>query len=265
MNIIRIAVLAALLFSCASISLPQGYRGIVPLHSTCEDVKRILGVTTCEPTNEFYEFEDESVGVTFSKSSCEVAYHKAWNVPPGTVLDVKRILKKRFQLSALRIDFTKYKKISLNDDINTIVYENQDEGISYWTISGDVTSIHYFPSPKDEPLLCPIQPEPETRKNKIDLPSFWFDRYGDLSFSEEQKHLDLLAQELKEHPITMQVYIVVYPDQRFSKYEANVRAKRAKDYLTQTYDIASERIKTIVEDQHKEFEVRIYIIQPISP
>src|SRR5437660_6619315 len=29
-------------------SFARGWRGIIPLHSTCADVKRLLGVTTCD-------------------------------------------------------------------------------------------------------------------------------------------------------------------------------------------------------------------------
>jgi hypothetical protein len=264
MNIIKIAVLGALLSCWPRISIAQGYRGIVPLHSTCEDVKRILGVATCDPANEFHEFRDESVRITFSKKTCDVAFGKAWNVQPGTVLIVERLLKRRIPLSDLKIDLSRYKKQPLNNDINTVVYESLDEGLSYWTTNDVVATIYHVPSSKDAEFLRCNQPETNTIRNKFDLPAFPFDRYGDLSSGEEQQRLNLLVQELKEHPTGAQIYIVVYTDQRLQKEEAQVRAQRAKDYLTQAHGIKAGRIKTIVEDQRQKFEVVIYIVQPDS-
>jgi hypothetical protein len=167
-------------------------------------------------------------------------------------------------LSEFNIDLSKYKKEPLNNDINTVVYESQDDGLSFWTVNGVVSSISYTPTSKDRNLLCPTQPEP--RANKINLPSFPYDRYGNLSLSEERQHLDLLAQELKEHPATTQVYIVVCSaPPTISKDEAQERAERAKDYLVKTYSISPNRIRIINGGRGKSFEAVVYIVPINSP
>jgi outer membrane protein OmpA-like peptidoglycan-associated protein len=261
MNLIAKAALWMLLSSCTGISFAQGYRGIVPLHSTCEDVKRILGVTTCSPANEFYEFEAESVRITFSKKLCDIAFRKAWNVQPGTVLVIERILRRHLPISELGIDLRKYKIQPLENDVNTIVYENPAEGVSYWTTGGAVSSIYYSPATNDQELLCCNQPEATTQQDKFEPSTTPFDRYGDLTSGEEQKRLDVLGQELKGQPINTQVYIVVYTGHRLQKDEARVRAHRVKDYLEQAYGITAGRIKTKVVGQGEKFEVVIYIVQ----
>lgn len=259
MNLIRTIVICVCFISFSGgASHAQEWHGLRPLHSTCEDVKRVLGVTTCEPLNGFYEFEGENVRITFSKHSCELAFQKAWNVPPETILSIERLMKKRLSLSDLNVDLSKYKKELIRSDFNTVVYANEDEGISLWINEEIVSSINYAPTTKDEYLLCSNQPEPKTNQNKLELLSFWFDRYGDLPFSEEQKHLDLVAKELKEHTITTQVYIVVYVAQRSCKDKAQAHAQRAKDYLVKTHGVAPSRIQIITGEEGKGFETVIY-------
>lgn len=266
MNIIQtIAICSCFIIFSGELSISQDWHGLRPLHSTCEDVKRVLGVTTCEPPGGFYEFEGESIHITFSKRPCEIAFRKAWNVPPETVLSIERLLKKRIPLSKFNINLGKYKKEPLNNDVNTVIYENQDEGISFWTVNGIVSTINYTPTSKDKSFLCHSRPELNTNKSEIDLPTFPFDRYGDLPFNEEREHLDLLARELKEYPTTTQLYIVVYAAQRICQDEAQVRGDRAKDYLAKTYSIDPNRIKIITGEKDKGVETVIYVVPPNLP
>lgn len=259
-----VTVCALVLTSAASASVAQGYRGIVPLHSTCEDVKRILGVSSCKPPDNTYDLVDERVRITFSKRRCEKAWQKFWNVPPGTVLSVERFLKKPVRIDNLKLDLTKYEKM-FTDSLNEVVYKNYNDGIEFRAVSESVVWFAYTPTPKDNHRLCRNKPESQLGKNQISLPRFWFDRYGDLPFSEEQKRLKNLAHELQEYPPTTQVWIVTYADLRAFKHRARTRAGRAKAYLVRTWAIAPSRIKTIDGGKHEKFEVVIYIVPVNSP
>ena len=45
----RRAIIPCLCVRFPALAVAQGWRGIVPMQSTCEDVKRILAVQTCDP------------------------------------------------------------------------------------------------------------------------------------------------------------------------------------------------------------------------
>src|SRR5882724_5202361 len=82
----------------------KDWRGIVPLHSTCEDVKRILGVAKCEPV---VKLESETVNISFSQKPCA----DGWNVPIGTVVSVTIHPEKKSDLTDLNLDMNKYQKV----------------------------------------------------------------------------------------------------------------------------------------------------------
>src|SRR6266436_10437236 len=89
-----ILICAVTLLSIISTPMAQEWRGLRPMHSSCEDVKRALGVATCEPPDGIYDLGTERVRIAFSKAPCEKAWQKLWNVPPGTVLIIERYLRK---------------------------------------------------------------------------------------------------------------------------------------------------------------------------
>jgi hypothetical protein len=60
----------------------RGWRGLVPLHSNCEDAKRILGIGDCRSTT--VDLEDVTVAVAFSDGTCELG----WRVPAGTIMSL---------------------------------------------------------------------------------------------------------------------------------------------------------------------------------
>jgi hypothetical protein len=154
------ATLLLILLFCGATSAQEerGFRGIVPMHSTCEDVKRILGVKTCEPPDMTYDLENEWVKIEFTKQPCEKAYLKYWNVPPGTVVSILRRPKKKILLKEFRPDVSKCQK-ALVGDTNQTIYSCEEDGIGFWENGGVVSLIDYTPTPKDHYLLCPSPPE----------------------------------------------------------------------------------------------------------
>ncbi|MEJ7623793.1 MAG: hypothetical protein WKF34_07350 [Pyrinomonadaceae bacterium] len=116
-------VLMIAIFSSREVSA-QGWKEIVPLVSTCEDVKRILAVKECEfPTSE-YEFPKYTTTVYFKRDRDE------WNVSKDTVIRALVIFKDVLRLRDYETDFKDY-VIKREDDVPEItIYKNDRKGIS---------------------------------------------------------------------------------------------------------------------------------------
>ena len=64
-----IGIVIFMLLASFEASFGQGWRGIIPLHSTCDDVKRVLDVDKCEYPNSTYQLENETVTIRFESVS----------------------------------------------------------------------------------------------------------------------------------------------------------------------------------------------------
>jgi hypothetical protein len=134
----------------------QGWRGIVPLHSTRADVEHILSLPSdSNKVMAYYYLEDETVTIQYTTGGCEEG--NEWNVSPGTVLTIAIQPKVKPKLSELQIDLTKFNK-EINPHIDDIVYYvNKEDGIGIESRSSEelVYSISYTATAKDDYLRCP--------------------------------------------------------------------------------------------------------------
>jgi hypothetical protein len=141
----------------------QGWRGIVPMKSNCEDVKKVLGVGTCAPlTGSVFESDDERVEITFTKQLCHWAYGKYWHVPVGTVLLIERRLKKRIPLAEFKVNENKCEKVR-TDWLDEVIYSCDEGSVEYDTINGKVAYIYYKPM-MDAASECSITHSKPPRK-----------------------------------------------------------------------------------------------------
>ena len=276
MNIIKIVTAACvcMILTTATLSHDERWRGIVPIRSTCEDVKRILGVASCKFPSSTYYLEDVSIIIEFSdaKKNCQRSteqkcqagvQHALWNVPRGTVLSVAVALKKPLPLANFHVDGGDYERSVderaqlVGDDI--VSYNNYKEGIYITVIDGEVREVLYTPGAKNEHLRCPNAPKPPPQASSEEfLPSF-FNGYGDIPFDEEKKLLDDFARVLQEYAPDSQGYIVVYAGQHASKGEAKARAERAKAYIVKTYGIGESRVGAVDGGCHEKMGVELHI------
>jgi hypothetical protein len=127
------------------------WRGINPMKSTCDDVKRILGVTTCNPPDETYDLGSEKVRISFSKTLCFEAYKKFWNVPLRRVISIERHLKKPITISELGVATNKY-KITSTDVVGMDWYSSEEDGLWFEAFKEWVQDIYYVPTKDDERL-----------------------------------------------------------------------------------------------------------------
>lgn len=236
----------------------RGWRGIVPLRSTRRDVERLVG-PPMTPGGITYDLKTERVNVGYSVGGCEKG--EEWNVPPGTVVMVRVYPQTKVMLSDLQIDLNTLKKF-VDPHIEESIFVNEEAGISIRTTSGgEVVSLQYFPQAKDSHLRCTAVPQPgDVRK---------FDEYSNLPFSDEKARLDNFAIYLQKNEPTFKGYIIVYAGQRVRSGTAQVRAKRARDYLINERRIEAPRIVTIDGGCREKFQVELYALpssmSPPSP
>ena len=86
----------------------RGWRGLVPLHSNCEDAKRVLGLSDCRSAT--VDLEDVTLSVAFSDGTCELG----WRVPAGSITSLDIHPKNRRAFADLGVDETRYKKMSIH-------------------------------------------------------------------------------------------------------------------------------------------------------
>jgi hypothetical protein len=191
-----LASVFALIFIVLSVSITsraKEWRGITPLHSTREDVERLLGPPPPPPTDgtmiykhskarSIYFLEEGKVYIVFEEKEVSAAASCIGAVPAGTVLLIEITPKKAMELRDLQIDESRFRKFDPSEppNIGFMAYANDDEGISIRTQDGKVQQINYYAAAKDA-SLCPsyysgpkrfcglivdfIRPD-ETRKDK---------------------------------------------------------------------------------------------------
>lgn len=228
-----------------SVSYAKEWRGIVPLHSSCEDVKRIMGHSTCNSS--FYDLRDETVVIHFSTHPCDERLPGGWNVQPGTVTSIFVNTKSPKKLADLHIDESRYKKLASEHHKGIIQYTNDEEGFAFTLYpDGKVWSFFYTPSAQDEYLRC--HPSTDSKSDIRETPNVLprFDEYNDISFESEKKRLDDFATALREmYGQGTLGYIIIYGGLRSRVGEAQMRAERAKNYLVNICGIDPNRIVTV--------------------
>lgn len=149
----------------------EGWRGIVPLESTRQDVERILG-RAAGPDRPLYRLPDLIVSVEYARYGCDQAPKvPGWpvapvqmNVPPGTVISIRVVPKDKVKLSSMGIDATKIKRVHGDEDLPShFYYVNETEGliIEVFAQPGEVVhSLIYRPQAKDAHSRCPGKASP---------------------------------------------------------------------------------------------------------
>jgi hypothetical protein len=139
--------LILIFFCCCKFVSAQGFNGIIPLESTCEDVKRILQVEECKSPRSVYWLKDYTVDVSFYENKpIGIEKNLCYKVPAGRVIGIsvdyyKRIPIKDFQYAL------KYAE-TLPNDISTEIYENEENGVSVFTHNGLISTAIFLPTPE---------------------------------------------------------------------------------------------------------------------
>jgi hypothetical protein len=256
MNIRMITVGVWIMLTLATTGFGKEWRGIVPLHSTCEDVKRILGVAKCEYPTSTYYLPNEIVEIDFKQYPCNEKWpYETWNVPIGTVKSIKLRSKTPVHLTDY---FEKGKFTKVETDVGGLAWYSNGEGIRVEAFNEEVLTVIYGPTAKDESLRCTTFDASWRNRGTVRLPSL-FKIYTDIPLYKEKEFLNDYARNLREYGSDSQGYIVVYAGRRARIGEARTRATRAKDYLVNVRRIEADRIGIIDGGYHEKLTVELHI------
>lgn len=155
LNYGRIFVVSGLFILVFAVPLKgKEWRGIKPLHSTREDVERLLGSPTGSKSDtSFYQFEKERVSFEYSTGYCG----NGWKVPLNTVVSIwVTPAAHQLKLKDLKLNLKLYTKVRDQHVQWILHYKNEREGVRFEvdTNSGEVTLIEYFAARADKRLRC---------------------------------------------------------------------------------------------------------------
>ena len=234
----------------------KGWRGIVPLHSTCEDVKRLLGHASCKA--DFYNLENENVFISFSKKHCDGESIR-WNVPAGTVLSIDVNPKIKPRLADIIGDENRFTQARDPHSPDIVSYTDKEEGLTFQVFpNGEVGSFFYGPAAKDNNLRCADSKTHQELLEELLARAVKFDEYRKLPFNKERVRLGYFATALRQQPRT-NGYIVVH-NPRTRANEGRARAERARKYLVNALRIPAERIAVVEGNYAKTVIVEFYLV-----
>ncbi len=172
-----------LIFCCLILVLSnaakaRAWRGIVPLHSTRTDVRRLLGkpivggdgaidltdvrrllgkpIVGGDGAIDLYELKEGHLNIRYARRPCEQglpADWGNWNVPPNTVVNISISLHEELPVKELKIrNLSRYKWYT--DNSGATYYHDKRRGIEYQVQDEMVTAITYGPAARDFRLLC---------------------------------------------------------------------------------------------------------------
>jgi hypothetical protein len=129
----------------------EGWRGIVPLRSTRDDVVRLLGQCSDEADHCRFSLPTEDVYIAFSgPEACSS------KIPPKTVLLIERELITATSLTALNLDKKRFKTFdpSWPRNIGYKGYIDEKAGLLLKDFNGGIFQIDYIAAAEDR-HLCP--------------------------------------------------------------------------------------------------------------
>jgi len=248
-------ILKQLLISCAVIiaisisASAQGWRGIVPLRSNCDAVKRVLNIDLCRTGT--YEFSEGSISISFSDGTCLTG----WNVPAGTVISFYVHTMPPQKLDKTFPDLSQYVKSVDTHVRNIMYYTSQDKGVTIAAAEdGTISSVFYGPTTKDSSLQCTSN---GSDTPNLPLASYKFDEFRVLRKEDEERRLNNFATELNAWT-TVSGYIVGYPGRQGGS-DVLDRIDRIRRYLIK-HGISGTRLTSITGGAREESTIELYLV-----
>ena len=156
----RIFLFCSLLLAFADVVAAKPWQGIVPLHSTRAQVRKLLGkpIIGGEGSIDLYELREGRVHIMYARQPCEEglpADWGNWRVPRDTVVNISIQLHEEIPLKRLQIrNIEKYKWYT--GDSGATYYRDRIRGLEYQVQDGMVTAITYGPNARDRKLRCKL-------------------------------------------------------------------------------------------------------------
>lgn len=260
----RLLPIGLLVLLASSSVAAKDFRGILPMHSTREDVIAILGPPTLrDPLQKHllnYTLDEGEVYILVADEDA-VQRNNCKALAAGTVLSIQLTPKDRLLVSSLNLDEKIFRKFdpSRPQGIGFEGFIDDKEGLVIRAYEGKVQQMIYFASAADR-ARCPgylENPETLVEIMRCGLISN-FDEYGDISFADERARLDNFAIQIQNSG-NMDALIVVYAGRRARVAEAQIRGNRARNYLINVRKIDPQRIKVIDAGHREDLTVTLYI------
>ena len=150
---ILLAIVLLQLLSC--IGLAKDWRGIVPLHSTRDDVEKLLGPSRFGG-GWAYEFGEERVFFHYQsdKDLCGREFGM-WDVPLATVTSISVYPRPFLLLADLNLDLTRFVRLK-SCSPGGYTYADRVDGLSYSGGDGMIGSIGHGPALNSSSPPVPI-------------------------------------------------------------------------------------------------------------
>jgi len=142
---LKLIFLAAIILYLSESSNAKDWRGLTPLHSTRDDVTRLLGPSSdANNIRAIYSLEKEDVYIVFS--SDELNSKCTGSVAKDAVLLIQVTPRTKLRLSDLSIDEGKYRSFdpSIPPDIGYVGLIDDADGVVIQTFAGYVSVICYI-------------------------------------------------------------------------------------------------------------------------
>ncbi len=148
----------------------QGWRGIVPLHTSRTIVEQLIGKAKVDGTVPTYEFDNETVKIFYSEYPCGNQLNvEQWNLPPDIVLSILITPKRAMQFAELNVDLSKFSRKRVSWDAPEGYFDflvDYNNGLMlYLNLAGNlIQSYRYVARKSDAYLHCPGYSEDEKSK-----------------------------------------------------------------------------------------------------
>ena len=251
----------------------KDFRGILPMHSTREDVEAILGppppsenrhyttnkgwaIYRVDGLEVFIDYTDEQ---SLKQSRCEST------VAAGIVREIRVIPRIDLLVSNLNLNEKSFRKYEAPDseDREHVGFLDETEGLVVVAFKGLVSEMIYVAAASDR-QRCPdfyqrLEDLARVRTSICGLAKF--DEYGNLPFSDEKARLDNFVIQLLNEEGSVG-YIIAYAGRKAVVAEAQLRANRARDYLINVRQINPERLKALDGGHREDLTVQLSIVPP---
>jgi hypothetical protein len=154
--LIKLFLFPVLLFILPAIIEAKEWRGIVPMKSTREDVKRILGRSRdANHIRANYDLDEGQVYIVFSNGE-DYSYDCVKKLPKDVVLLIQFQPKTDLPLSDMKLDLSKFREFdpTTPPNLGHKAYINEEEGLIVSTHKGKVYEINYLATKEDQ-KPCP--------------------------------------------------------------------------------------------------------------
>ena len=260
--LVRLATICLIAFASVGVYAKE-WQGIVPLHSSRQDVARLLGPPKTQGKYvDSFEFGNQVVDVYYASGApCGSGLTNSWKVLQNTVVGIIISHKSEVPLNSLVSDVNRL-KYSKDEHARIAYYSDDEDGVRY-TVPLDghssvlnVMTVDYFPSRKDDRLKCST-----AESTKEEVPSYA--HYGHGSAERRNAILDNFTVQL-ELDKQVKGLIVVHAGGRRGN-DALKAARYAQSYLVGLRRVNSKRIKVKIGTPRDVFMVELYLFRANVP